>query len=109
MINKEKILSYLKKIGIAIAGFIGTILFCKLFALLKNKDTRREEDVKEAIDEIKKDISETKEIIKDSGDTIEDIKTIMAEAKDDRDNIVTNSIDNRVKAAENAGFKRIMP
>jgi gas vesicle protein len=106
MISKEKIVSHLKKIGIAIAAFVGILLFSKLHVLLKKNDEKKEERIKDTISDIKDDIDETKDVIKKSNDTIKEIKSTIEKASNGKDEIVSHSIDNRVSAAKKAGFKK---
>jgi F0F1-type ATP synthase membrane subunit b/b' len=95
---KEKVLPILKKIGLAIVGFIGLILLSRF---IKPNDK-----VKENVDEIKDAIDKAGTNSNNIKESIHDIEEVIEQKEEEKQEIVDASEKDRVKLANNAGFKK---
>lgn len=105
MFLKDNIIPFLKKLGIAVAGFLALILFGRLFGLLKIKAEKEKEAAKDAVEDIKSSLNKVDEIINSSDKTLDEMKEIIKESGVDKKELLNNSNNNQENMAMNAGFK----
>jgi uncharacterized protein YpuA (DUF1002 family) len=104
MALSKKIISFLKKLGIGIAGFIGLALLGKVFGALKAKDDKQRELAKEALDKTKTSIKKINDINNSSSATISEIKEIIEKSSEDKKEIASIANNRQEELAINAGF-----
>jgi DNA-binding ferritin-like protein len=102
----EKVLSWIKTIGIAILSFITLFILGKLFAFSEEKQKKREEEIKDALNDVENKLNDVKDVVKDQNTIINNTKDEIKKHELIKDEISQNSIEERIEDAINAGFKR---
>jgi hypothetical protein len=102
---KDNIISFLKKMGIAVAGFIALILFGKLSGLLKLKAEKEKEAAKEAVKEVKSSLNKAGELVNSQDKILGEMKEIIEESSVDKEKLLNDNNNNQENLALNAGFK----
>jgi uncharacterized membrane-anchored protein YhcB (DUF1043 family) len=109
MFLKDKVLPYLKKAGIVVIGIVVTFILAKLHGLLKAKDEKKEEKVKDNIDNIDTQVKEISESLDNSNAALGDIKEIIKNNGEKKEELVSNSVNERIKIVKKAGFEKKKP
>jgi signal transduction histidine kinase len=103
---KEKVISILKIIGIALLGVLTLFLGSGLRNMFKGKNNN--EEAKKSVDTIKDTLAETQDTLKESSHTLQDMKDTITGAQEAKENLAATSTQSRQEAAEQAGFKKII-
>jgi hypothetical protein len=103
---KDKLISILKIIGIALLGVLTVFLGSGLRNMFKGKNNN--DEAKKSVDTMKDTLKDTQDILTESSQTLQDMKDTITGAQEAKETMAAASTQSRREAAEKAGFKKII-